>query len=338
MAVQSSFYEGTGLDSRTFPSTKHIPTKAHMAIWLQLVSDNSWVQMSISEYQLINNSCVLNTLLSKSIYNGIEVRVADEPDELTTSPSDISVVAGIATEVHNVSNIKDEVVVVESISAAISSVAADKTTLDSIYADKIKLYSIYGDSAAIRSIYADKTKLDSLFTDKSTLDSLYADKVTLDSLFADKATLDSLKFDKATLDSLYLDKAKLDSVFADKTTLDGLYASKTGIDAVYSNLAEVLLADDNAAIATTKAGEASALALQVAADKVVVENNKAIVVQKVEESNDNLALSLQYRNEAVAAKQSIDGYVIPTNATYTPETIDTKIQNTRLESFLGFNF
>jgi hypothetical protein len=48
--------------------------------------------------------------------------------------------------------------------------------------------------------------------------------------------------------------------------------------------------------------------------------------------------ALLYRNDALAAKQSIDGYVIPTNATYTPEQIDTKIQNTRLESFLGFTF
>jgi len=48
--------------------------------------------------------------------------------------------------------------------------------------------------------------------------------------------------------------------------------------------------------------------------------------------------ALAYRNDALAAKESIDGYVVPTNATYTPEQIDTKIQNIRLESFLGFNF
>jgi len=45
-----------------------------------------------------------------------------------------------------------------------------------------------------------------------------------------------------------------------------------------------------------------------------------------------------YRNEALAAKESIDGYLLPTEATYSPATIDNKIQNTRLESFLGFNF
>lgn len=49
-------------------------------------------------------------------------------------------------------------------------------------------------------------------------------------------------------------------------------------------------------------------------------------------------LALIYRNDALAAKLAIDGYVVPTEATYSPATIDAKIANTRLESFLGFNF
>jgi len=110
MAIQSSFYSETALNSRTFPSTKHIATKQHMAVWRQQVSDDVWVQMNISDYQLINNSCVLNQLLSQTLYKQLEVRVADESDELATSPSDIAIVAGIATEVEVVAGISDEVV------------------------------------------------------------------------------------------------------------------------------------------------------------------------------------------------------------------------------------
>lgn len=50
------------------------------------------------------------------------------------------------------------------------------------------------------------------------------------------------------------------------------------------------------------------------------------------------AQTLNYRNDALAAKNEIESYVIPTSATYSPETIESKIQTTRLESFLGFNF
>jgi|GEM_PF-3864126 len=108
----------------------------------------------------------------------------------------------------------------------------------------------------------------------------------------------------------------------------------------FSQDMDTRLSEENSRITqmNTQTTENNTLALQVAADKVVVENSKAIVIQKVEEANDNIALSLQYRNEAIAAKESIDGYIVPTEATYTPSTIDTKIQNTRLENFLGFNF
>lgn len=109
MAVQSSFYSGTALETRTFPSTKHIATKAHMAVWRQQVSDDVWVQMDTSEYQLINNACVLNQLLSTATYDQLEVRVADAPDELTTTPSDIATVAGLANEITTVAGIEADV-------------------------------------------------------------------------------------------------------------------------------------------------------------------------------------------------------------------------------------
>jgi len=109
MAVQSSFYSGTALDSRTFPSTKHIPTKQHMAVWRKQILDSIWVQMSIGDYQLINNACVLNSLLNQTLYSDLEVRVADEPDELADTPSDIALVAGIADEIVIVAGIADDV-------------------------------------------------------------------------------------------------------------------------------------------------------------------------------------------------------------------------------------
>ena len=243
MAIQSSFYSGTALESRTFPSTKHIATKQHLAVWRQLVSDSTWVQVSITEYQLINNACTLNGLLNQSIYKQIEVRVADEPNELTNSPTDIAVVAGVSPEIVIVADISTEVVTLAGVGTAITSLYMDKATLDSLYDDKETLDSINSDKSTLDSLYTDKAKLDSLYADKATLDSLFADKVKLDalyeglpagdSLYADRDKLDSLYADKITLDSIYDDKATLDSLFADKLKLDGLYASKTAMDSLY---------------------------------------------------------------------------------------------------------
>ncbi|MDB4681402.1 hypothetical protein OAE88_00680 [bacterium] len=254
MAIQSSPYSGTGLTTRTFPSSKHIPTKAHMAVWRKITIGQTWEQVSSSEYQLIANSCVLNALLNITIYDAIEIRVADTPDELGDSISDISLVADNIASVNTVATNIDNINTLAGINAAISSLYADKVTLDSLYADK----------ATLDSIYADKITLDSLYADKATLDSIYADKITLDSLYADKATLDSLFADKAKLDSLFADKATLDSLYADKITLDSLYADKASLDAIYANLTEILAASGYAASASASATAAAASAVLAA--------------------------------------------------------------------------
>ena len=185
MAVQSSLYSGTAITSRTFPSTKHIATKQHMAVWVQQVSDDVWIQTDINTYQLINNSCVLNQVISTSIYKQLEVRVADEPNELVTALSDITIVAGVSDEVVTVAGIEAEVITVAGLNTEIASLYTDKATLDSIFADKLTLYSLFTDKATLDSLYADKATLDSIFADKTTLDSIFADKVQLDAIYAD---------------------------------------------------------------------------------------------------------------------------------------------------------
>ena len=254
MSIQSDIYVGTSLTIRTFTSSKHIASKSHMAVWTRKVSDDTWVQMDSSLYELINNTCVLNSVLNSLEYDGLEVRVADAPDELSSSLSDISVVAGIADDIVIVSSLKDEIEEVVSMSTVLTTIYNDKETLDSIYADKAKLDSIYNDKVKLDSLYADKVKLDTIYADSAKINSLYADKATLDSLFADKVTLDSLYSDKATLDSLYADKVKLDA----------LYAKLNELHDIYANLSEILVASNYASEASTSASEAAASAILAA--------------------------------------------------------------------------
>jgi len=116
MAIQSSFYTPDG-STRTFPSTKHIASKQHMAVWFRRLTDSVWVVQNVSTYELINNTAVLVEAPDVALYDNIEIRVADTQDELTDSPSEISIVAGIATEVVNVSdNMSDVQFVADNIS------------------------------------------------------------------------------------------------------------------------------------------------------------------------------------------------------------------------------
>jgi len=98
MAVQYSYYAPDG-STRTFPSTKHIASKQHMAVWYRRISDGVWVVQNVSTYELINNTAVLVEAPDVALYDNIEIRVADTYDELTDSPSAIAIVAGLATEI-----------------------------------------------------------------------------------------------------------------------------------------------------------------------------------------------------------------------------------------------
>ena len=101
MGLQSSFYATNGT-TRTFPSTKHIATKQHVAVYQKRVSDNVWELAQVTLYDLIGQSVVFDIAPSTSLYSQIEIRIADSASELATSLSDIAVVSGAIANVNTV--------------------------------------------------------------------------------------------------------------------------------------------------------------------------------------------------------------------------------------------
>lgn len=101
MAIQSEVFS-TSFGIRSFSSTKHIATKQHMAVWLKRISDGVWTQLSVNKFELINNSAVLTEIPSSILYSQVEIRVADEPDELGASQSEIALVASISDKIEDI--------------------------------------------------------------------------------------------------------------------------------------------------------------------------------------------------------------------------------------------
>ena len=64
-------------------------------------------------------------------------------------------------------------------------------------------------------------------------------------------------------------------------------------------------------------------------------NSIQVSYQNIQQSE---ADALLYRNDTKAYRDEVMGYVIPTDATYTPAQIDSLVDNHKLENFLGFNF
>lgn len=109
MAVQNSIYITDGA-TRTFPSTKHIATKQHVAVRGKRVFDSAWEYIEPEVFNLVNNSIVFLTAPATSIYSQIEIRVADDYDELASQPNDISAVAQYLTEIGVVADNIDSIV------------------------------------------------------------------------------------------------------------------------------------------------------------------------------------------------------------------------------------
>ena len=137
MAIQSEFYTLDGT-TRQYNSSKHIGTKQLMAVWIQKIADDAWVQVASLDFDLINNAAVLDVAVDNTIYDNLEVRVADTEDELTQNPTDVSIVASIA----------NDVVAVSSIQADVTDVAAIDTDVTAVNTDPLKTAILNGDANA----------------------------------------------------------------------------------------------------------------------------------------------------------------------------------------------
>lgn len=129
MGAQTDIYTEAALSGKTFQSTKHIATKAHVAVWQRRKDNGVWEQLSATDFELINNFCVLEDTVNTALYDSIEIRVADTPDELATSVSDISIVASIsdkvttvADSISNVNNVGNSIDNVNTVSSNLSNI------------------------------------------------------------------------------------------------------------------------------------------------------------------------------------------------------------------------
>lgn len=97
MPIQSAVYPTDG-ETRTFPSTKHIATKQHCAVRLKRTIDNTWELIEPELYTLSQNAIVFINAPETYLYSDVEVRVADNYDELEASIDDITSLAGYLDE------------------------------------------------------------------------------------------------------------------------------------------------------------------------------------------------------------------------------------------------
>ncbi len=195
MAVQSVFFTING-STKTFPSTKHIPTKAHMAIWLKDITTQVWTELSVSKFELINNAAVLAASPSATTYDTIEVRAADEPDELLDSPTDIGIVAGMAPEIVIVAGIDTEVVTVAGMESEVRVVGSEPmiTNIPLVVGNQInidKVAAIDDDVTKVAAIDTDVSKVAAIDGDVTDVAAIDQDIVDINEPVMKQSILDA---------------------------------------------------------------------------------------------------------------------------------------------------
>lgn len=234
MATQSTTYNTDGT-TRTFPSTKPIPTISHVGVYLKRVSDNVWVQVNVGDYTLVQSSIIMDTAPDVLLYSQLEVRVADDPAEITTSPSNIAIVAGDTTAINTVATNIGAVTTVSTNIGAVTNVSANIASVNTVSTDIVK----------VRTVADNITNVNTVSTNIANVNAVGAD------------LLEPI----SEINTVATDIANVNIVGAAITNVNTVATNITNVNSVATtvvpNIAEILLADDNATIATNKALEAS---------------------------------------------------------------------------------
>ena len=156
------------------------------------------------------------------------------------------------------------------------------------------IQGVFERSNVIESLYADKTKLDSIYADKIKLDQLFADKAVIDRVYGSIANIDRVHTSIDKLDTVYASVLKMDTVADNIADVNTVADNMTVLNEIYTNRDEIYAADENAAIATTKALEASnsATASATSAGAALASKNASATSE---------ANALTYKNSASAS-------------------------------------
>ena len=156
--ITSQYFNITS-DASIFASNRHISNKQHCSVWVKSLT-NVWSQIPYNDFDLVNNSIILDTALLSTIYSQVELRVADSQEELGTPVTDISTTASI----------RDEVIVVADNIDSITTVSDNITNLNNIADNIVKAGVVADNMNSIVMVADDLTNINIVSSNKTNID------------------------------------------------------------------------------------------------------------------------------------------------------------------------
>jgi hypothetical protein len=248
MAIQSSLYTTDGT-TRTYPSTKHIATKQHCSVFAKRVVDSAWEILNINLYSLVNNSIIFEDALLTYLYSNIEIRVADTQDELSTSPSDLSIVASnmddiilIANDINNIDTVAQNIGSVSTVSGSVANVNTVASSISNVN-------TVGGSIVNVNAVALNAANINVVASD----------------LLEPVSEIDTVATSIANVNAVGSAITNVNTVATNITNVNSV------ANTIVPNIAEILLADDNAVIATAQAAIATTKATEAAASAASID-------------------------------------------------------------------
>lgn len=248
MAIQSAFYFTDGT-TRTFPSTKHIASSANVAVWMKRVVDDVWELTSYELWTLANNSIVFTVAPQSTVYSQIELRIADESDELIESPSNIALVAG---SIANVDTVATNI-------SAVNTVSTNITAVQNVSANATNINTVATNIANVNTVVTNIANVNTTASNIANVNAVGSD------LLEPISEINTVATDIANVNTVGL------AITAVNTVATSIANVNSVATTIVPNIVEILLADDNAIIAATKANEASDSATSAQLDAWIAE-------------------------------------------------------------------
>ena len=285
-----------------------IKGKTFVKVFIDRVGEGTWEVIDGNDYQLINDSLVFTERPTGSL---LIMQVATTPSELQQTPTDISLLLTIKEEIKTlvaslgelvvVSESTDKVIVVANNIDAINTIALNISEVLTVSADINKVIVVADNISHVNNV-------DSIMAEVINVS---VNKVAVVAVSDNMASIISVKDNLGTINTVSDNIIPLTSIYTD----------------IIPNLTEILQADTNAQIATTKAGEA--LASEQKAKKwadevedVEVEPYKYSAkhwAEKAKEFAEGSAVNIAYNNTisgltATNAQEAIDEIAYDFNA------------------------
>lgn len=169
--ISSQYFIITGTAS-VFASSRHIGNKQQCSVFTQSTLDDTWTNINYNDFDLVNNSIVLNTPVISSLIKKIELRVADSQEELGTPVTDISIVSGSIDDIQTIADNIDSINIVGSNIDSLNDIAPNIVKATVVADNIVNVNTVADNIVKVNDVSSNMLKVSTVYSNLSNVNTV----------------------------------------------------------------------------------------------------------------------------------------------------------------------